>query len=62
MRRVYEVDVLECDKCGGRRRVISMIMDPEVVVAILESLELPTDRPAISPSRLPVQGDFEFIA
>jgi hypothetical protein len=33
--RVYGVDALKCDKCGGRMRIISFITDPEVVEKIL---------------------------
>jgi len=31
MKRVFELDVLECPECKGRMKVISTITDPEVV-------------------------------
>ena len=39
MRRVFAVDVLECE-CGGRRSLIAVITEPEIVRTILECLGL----------------------
>jgi len=48
IRKVYEVDPLECPKCKGPMRVIALIDDPAVVRRILEHLglwaPLPTER------------------
>jgi hypothetical protein len=38
IRKVYEVDPLECPKCKGPMRVIALIDDPHVVRRILEHL------------------------
>src|SRR3989337_2930178 len=38
IRKVYEVDPLECPKCRGPMRAIALIEDPIVVRAILEHL------------------------
>jgi len=38
MKRVFDLDVLECPHCGGRRRVIALINDPPVIRAILDAL------------------------
>ena len=38
IRKVYEVDPLECPKCKGPMRVIALIDDPGVVRRILEHL------------------------
>ncbi len=38
IRKVYEVDPLECPKCKGPMRVIALIDDPSVVRRILEHL------------------------
>jgi hypothetical protein len=51
LRRVFAIDVLECDRCHGRRRVIAFIKDPETVLAILTNLGLPVTAPAIAPAR-----------
>jgi Putative transposase len=40
MRRVFDLDVLACPRCGGRLRVIATVQDPAVVRAILAPLGL----------------------
>ena len=50
LRRVFDVDALECPKCHGRMRVIA---------GILESLGLDTEPPTIRPSRAP--PEYELV-
>jgi hypothetical protein len=38
MRRVFDLDVLACPRCGGRVRVIATVQDPLAVQAILAHL------------------------
>ena len=38
MRRVFDLDVLACPRCGGRLRVLATVQDPRAVQAILASL------------------------
>jgi hypothetical protein len=45
LRRVFEVDVLVCDLCGGRRKVMTFLTEPRIVRGILEHLGLPTELP-----------------
>ena len=40
IRKVYEVDPLECPKCGAEMRVIALIEDPAVIQRILSWLGL----------------------
>jgi hypothetical protein len=47
---LWEVDVLECDRCGGRMRILAAINRPEAIKAILECLGLPSRAPPISPA------------
>ncbi|MBF8287227.1 MAG: insE, partial [Candidatus Rokubacteria bacterium] len=35
MRRVLDLDVLACPRCGGRLRVLATVQDPRAVQAIL---------------------------
>jgi hypothetical protein len=35
MRRVFDLDVLACPRCGGRLRVLATVQDPLAVQAIL---------------------------
>lgn len=53
MLRVFAIDVLACSDCGGRMKIISVILDPQVVVPFLKSIGLPPYPPPISPARAP---------
>jgi hypothetical protein len=35
MRRVFDIDVLACPRCGGRLRVIATVQDPAVLRTLL---------------------------
>lgn len=50
MRRVFELDVLECPDCHGPLRILSAIHPPEATRAILEHLGLPSRAPPIAPA------------
>ena len=39
------------NRCRGRRRLIAVITDPDVIVAFLESLGLPSRAPPLGPVR-----------
>ena len=52
LKRTYLEDVLACP-CGGRRRVLADISEPDVVVAILAHLGLPTKPPPLARARAP---------
>ncbi len=62
MRRVFSIDVLHCHKCGGRRKLISLLTDPPVVRRILRHLDLSTEPPPIAPARPCPQLTFDFEA
>src|SRR5207247_4891736 len=51
MRRVFDLDVLACPRCGGRMSVIATIEAADVLRKILGHLGLPTDPPAPLPAR-----------
>ena len=59
LRRVLDVDALECPKCHGRMKVIAAIVKADVVAAILESLGLDTEPPTIRPARAP--PEYELV-
>jgi len=50
--RVFYLDALLCPKCGGRRKVLAFLTDPEVVRKILLHLGLETAPPALAPVRM----------
>jgi hypothetical protein len=53
MRRVFDVDVLACPRCGGRMAVIATIEAGDVVRKILHHLGLPAEPPSPLPARPP---------
>lgn len=53
MRRVFDIDVLVCDRCGGTRRIIAFVTERRVVQRILGHLGLPTEPPPTTPARPP---------
>jgi len=60
MQRVFGVDVLRCPNCRGRRELIALIFDPEVIERILKCLGVPHEPPAIAAARPPPQLEFEY--
>ena len=53
LRRVFEIDVLHCARCGGRLRFVAAIDDPAVVRRILGHLGLPNSIAPPLPARSP---------
>jgi len=53
LRRVFEIDALECALCGGRLRFVAAIDDPDVIRRILGHLGLPTELIRPLPARPP---------
>lgn len=51
MRRVFEIDVLVCPRCQGKRKLIAMITETPVIRAILSCLKLPVDPPVLAGPR-----------
>jgi len=44
MRRAFDLDVLACPRCGGRRRLIATVEDPDAIRAILAALAISRER------------------
>jgi hypothetical protein len=59
MRRTFAIDVLACDQCGGRLRLIATIESPAAIRAILEHLGLPSEPPALTPARAPPASHYD---
>jgi hypothetical protein len=59
LRRVFLIDVLLC-QCGGRRRVLAGITDPDTIAEILVHLGLDTEPPPITPARAPPAGELPW--
>jgi hypothetical protein len=58
LKRVFEIDVLTCPWCGGKRELIALITDGTVIRRILEHLGLPNAAPALAPARSPPELEF----
>src|SRR5207247_7754726 len=50
MKRVFAADVLTCDHCGGRLRIVATIRPPETTRKILDHLGLPSRPPPLAPA------------
>jgi hypothetical protein len=50
MKRVFAIDVLQCDRCGGLMRLMAAIHSPETTRKILERLGLPSRPPPMAPA------------
>jgi hypothetical protein len=61
-KRVFLEDVLVCHRCGGRRKVLSFILDTDVIIKILTHLGLPTEPPLVHPARAsPEAGGLDLL-
>ena len=50
MKRVFLVDVLQCERCGGRMKIIAAIHSPDTTGRILDCLGLPSRAPPVAPA------------
>ena len=58
MKRVFEEDVLECHKCGGRRVVTAIIADPKKACETLNELGIHAEPLRLRKARgPPIQQD-----
>jgi hypothetical protein len=53
LRRVFALDVFQCPRCGGRRRLVGVHPGGEPLRALLERLGLGSASPSGKPSRSP---------
>ena len=58
--RVFEVDALKCEHCGGKMKILAAITQPAAIAGILKALSLPTEAPSFHPARAPPQTEFDF--
>ena len=52
MKRVFAVDALKCDLCGGRMRILCAVNPPEAIRKILDCLGMPIRAPPTAPALL----------
>lgn len=53
LKRIFNIDVETCSRCGGKVKIIAAIEDPKVIKKILEQLGLPSKPPTPLPARGP---------
>ena len=53
LRRVFLIDVLICERCGGPRKLLAFITEQQVIEKILEHLGLPSEPPLRAGARSP---------
>ena len=58
LKRSFLIDILECDKCGGRREVIAVIKDTNTVTKILDHVGITSAPQRFEPARAPPQQDW----
>ena len=59
LQRVFAVDALACQRCGGRMKIIAFITDSLVAAGILDHLGLPSTPPTAEPARAPPEPAFD---
>jgi hypothetical protein len=60
MQRTFGLDVLRCEKCGGRMKLVAVIMDPVQIARLCDSLGEPSQAPEVAPSRYQAQTQWEW--
>ena len=60
LKRTFGLDVLRCEKCGGRLKIRAAVMDPEQIVRLCNHLGEPAQAPVVQPSRYQVQTQWDF--
>ena len=50
MKRVFLLDVLQCERCGGLMKILAAIHPPDATGKILECLGLPSRAPPLAPA------------
>ena len=61
LKRVFDIDMQTCSKCGGQIKVISNIQNPKIIRKILTHLGENSKVPELSPPRGPPETEDGFI-
>ena len=61
LKRVFNIDIQICLKCGGQIKIISSILNPQVIRKILNHRGENATVPELAPSRGPPEGEESFI-
>jgi hypothetical protein len=61
LKRTFKIDVLKCDRCGGRLKLIALINDPAAIDKICRHLGHPRQLPTVADARPPPQAHFDDL-
>ena len=53
LKRTFAVDVLQCERCHGRLKLVAIVTDEKSIACFLRKLGEPTDAPPRHPARAP---------
>jgi hypothetical protein len=53
LKRTFELDVLRCERCEGRMRLVALVLEDKSIARLLRTLGEPTSLPARAPARGP---------
>ncbi|MCP4243620.1 MAG: hypothetical protein GY772_23960 [bacterium] len=56
LQRVFRVEILTCPNCGGVRRLLAAIQDPDSIERVLRAMGLPFEAPQLAVARAPPDG------
>lgn len=61
LKRTFALDVLRCDRRGGRRKLCALISDETIADKILRHLHRKTTAPAVSKARSPFHRELPWV-
>ena len=64
LQRVFAVDILKCEKCGGRLRIIEIAKKPDEIARVLNERGYPRAPPRAPPDaepRAPAHGQLRLV-
>ena len=61
LKRVFDIDIQTCLKCGGQIKVISAIHNQQVIKRILSHLGESSKIPELSPPRGPPETEHDYL-
>ena len=53
LKRTFEIDVLRCDRCQGRMRLVALVLEDKSIARFLRTVGEPTSLPLRAPARGP---------
>ena len=58
---VFRVEIFTCPNCGGTRRLLAAIQDPDSIERVLRAMELPFEAPELAVVRAPPDGGGDWL-